>query len=221
VVNHVGISSGPGSRHAAAWPTFTGTRIAKAAEGPGCPPARSSTGTPTREPRLFRGTPVILSRSSELRRLCKRQMLMTRRTWGEGDLIVNDRDCWRRVSQATTIIPSVDALMSSTLLKSMTMGASLSEIARSKVRRRSGSVAMSCSPRSQMMVGPVSRPAPGGGGRSATVTKEDPARAIAILLTLALQNFTPPGSGVPSRPVRAGSARRVFTVPRATLAHSS
>ena len=59
-----------------------------------------------------------------------------------------------------TITPSVDALMSSTSLRSTTMAASLAAMPHANTRRSSPSVAMSCSPRSQTTVGRVSRPAP-------------------------------------------------------------
>lgn len=60
-----------------------------------------------------------------------------------------------------TITPRVEAHMSSTSLRSSTMAASLSAMARA--RQSAPSVEMSCSPRSQTMVAHVSGPGPESG----------------------------------------------------------
>ncbi len=107
-------------------------------------------------------------------------MPMTRRTWGEGARIVNDRDCCRRVSRAARITPIVDALRSSTL-RQVDDDCSVVE----------GDSALQCAAQSPVCCdvvltpepddgGTCLEPRPQGGGPSVTVKKEDPARAMAF-----------------------------------------
>ena len=182
----------------APWPTGSGARPAAGMSA--CRPGCSAAGTATQEPSAFAANP---STSSGLgaRRCSRRQMPMMRRTKVEGERTVNERDRWWRNSRAATITPRVEAHMSSTSLRSSTMGASLSAMAHAKVRHSEPSVEMSCSPRSQTTVGHVSGRVPDSGRRSGTVNNEDPAGPMALLLTQALRVSRYQGLEYRPRPV--------------------
>ena len=145
-------------------PGFSGRRRSRQRErrwpgavpdGPGRPWARSTAGTATQEPsaRL-----VGLPPSSALgpRRSCNPQISMRRRIKGGADRTLNVPERRRRYSRARTMVPSVDAPMNWSSLRSMTIAVASRAVARASARDRAPSVEISCYSVSHTT--PVTRP---------------------------------------------------------------
>ena len=86
---------------------------------------------------------------------------MSRRALGDGDRTVKGRDQNRRNSRARTMTASVESPMGSASLRSTTIAASSTAMARASARHSAGSVEASCKPRSRTTLGLAPRPAPG------------------------------------------------------------